>query len=375
VIEGSDGALYGTTSSGGSNGTSGTVFKLNKDGSGYLVLWRFSGTYDGGRSPQTSLIEASDGFLYGTTFGAGTSVPGNVFRVAKDGSGFLVLHRFEDMDGMFPWGNLVEASDGALYGTTYSGTTPPGPQLIFGTIFKVNKDGSNYAIVHVFDYYNWANGSYPYGGLIQASDGRLYGTTAGGGSAGNYGTVFRMNVGGTGYQVIYAFTGDGSEPRGNLLEGTDGALYGVNNNGGIGTNGTVFRLNKDGSGYTVLRRFADGIGDGKKPYGYLLGGSDGAIYGTTFLGGETNFGTVFKLFSSTPRPALSLISKSATGTLLELSGGAAGATYRIDANANLGFTNGWNILGSSAANIEGQFQFLDATSTNFLMRFYRSAIP
>ncbi len=371
LIEGTDGALYGTSSSGGTN-LAGTVFKLNKDGSGYSVLWRFSGTYEDGKNPQTGVIEGSDRFLYGTTYGGGTSVPGNVFKLSKDGSVFSVLHRFEGTaDGQFPWGELLEASDGALYGTTYSGTT--GTSLP-GTIFRVYKDGSGYQVLHLFSYSVWANGFYPDGGLIEATDGRLYGTTSSGGSAGNFGTVFRMEKSGNAYQVIFSFTGDGAAPRGSLLEGPSGALYGVTYDGGLGTNGTVFKMNKDGSGYALLHRFAEG-GDGKKPYGNLLIPSDGAVYGTTFLGGETNLGTVFKLFSSTPRLTLSCNFNKEIGALVEVSGGAAGVSYYIEAATNLGVAHAWSVVASNSAGIDGRFRFLDGSASNHLIRFYRGVTP
>jgi uncharacterized repeat protein (TIGR03803 family) len=371
VIGGTDGALYGTTSSGGTN-NAGTVFKLNKDGSGYSVLRSFGGTYEDGKNPQTGVIEGSDGLLYGTTYGAGASVPGNVFRISKDGSAFSVLHRFEGTaDGQFPWGELLEASDGFLYGTTYSGTTG---SSLFGTVFRISKDGSAYQILHLFSYLVPANGLYPYGGLMEATDGQLYGTTSAGGSAGNYGTVFKIEKSGSGYQVIFSFTGDGAAPRGSLLEGPSGALYGVTYDGGIGTNGTVFTLNTNGSNYTVLHRFADG-GDGKKPYGNLLSATDGAIYGTTFSGGETNLGTVFRLFSFPPRLKLSCVSNTETGAVVEVSGGAAGATYNVEATTNLGVAHAWSVLGSNSAAIDGRFRFLDGSATNHQSRFYRGAIP
>src|SRR5439155_15104705 len=105
VIEASDGLLYGVTATGGSNGLNGTIFKLNKDGTGYTAFWHFTGTAADGKQPQAGLIEGRDGFLYGTTFGAGITVPGNVFKIRKDGTGFSVLHRFEGTaDGMLPWG-------------------------------------------------------------------------------------------------------------------------------------------------------------------------------------------------------------------------------------------------------------------------------
>ena len=371
VIEASDGALYGVTGTGGSNGPNGTIFKLNKDGSGYTAFWHFTGTVADGRQPQTGLIEGRDGFLYGTTFGAGASVPGSVFKIRKDGTGFSVLHLFEGTgDGMLPWGTLLEGSDDAIYGTTYSGTTG---SSIFGTIFKVSKDGSGYQILR---YCSVANGAYPYGGLIETIDGALYGTTTRGGSADNYGTVFKINKDGTGHKVIFVFSGtDGAQPRGTLAEGTGGVLYGATFSGGNSTNGTVFRFNKDGSGYTVLHRFADDGSDGRGPAAGVLVAKDGAIYGTTAFGGNANLGTIFKLSAPAPNLVVLSIAKSMSNAQLNLNGGIPGIVYRIQATTNLSLPNGWSVLGPMEAGLEGVLQFLDTNTSVYPARFYRSVTP
>src|SRR5579862_5346359 len=139
LIEGSDGALYGTTEAGGLSSL-GTVYKLNKDGSGYSVLKSFSGGSDGA-NPEAALLEGSDGLLYGTASGGGTNDNGVVFRMAKDGSGFITLVQFSGTNGANPEGELIEASDGMLYGTTASSST----NTIFGTVFRLQKDGTAFA--------------------------------------------------------------------------------------------------------------------------------------------------------------------------------------------------------------------------------------
>ena len=122
IIEGSDGALYGTAQSGSTN-NGGVVFKLNKDASGYLVLHHFTGMSADGSAPSAALIEASDGKLYGTTQYGGSNGVGTVFTLSKDGSGYMVLRSFTNSsgDGRCPSAALVESSDGALYGTTKYG--------------------------------------------------------------------------------------------------------------------------------------------------------------------------------------------------------------------------------------------------------------
>jgi uncharacterized repeat protein (TIGR03803 family) len=131
LLEGSDGVLYGTTSTGGSN-DAGTIFKLKKDGTGYIVLHEFTGSAEDGKTPRGGFVEGHDGALYGTTESGGANDDGTAFRLNKDGSGYELLRRFTHTagDGQNPIAALLKASDGALYGTTQGGG-----DLGFGTIF------------------------------------------------------------------------------------------------------------------------------------------------------------------------------------------------------------------------------------------------
>jgi uncharacterized repeat protein (TIGR03803 family) len=266
LIQGSDGALYGTTSEGGAYKRElkdgyvgvGTVFRLNKDGTGYTLLHSFGSDGDGWW-PQARLLEASDGALYGTTVHGGeftNQTPygygyGTVFKLNKNGSDYRVLHSFNSLDGVPLETALVEGSDGTLYGISEGVTNNA------GVLFKLNKDGSDYNVLRIFGSSS-PDGQWP-SALLRGSDGALYGTTSGGG-ANNAGTVFRLNPDGSGYSVLRSFGSssvDGREPF-ELLQGSDGALYGITSIGGASTNGlgTMFRLNKDGSGYTVLHSFS-----------------------------------------------------------------------------------------------------------------------
>src|SRR6266404_3782796 len=131
----------------------------------------------------------------------------------------------------------------------------------------------------------WPDGRDPGGGLIEGTDGALYGTTSPG--ANTMGTIFKLNKDGSGYSVLHNFSwtgGDGWDPRGTLVEGNDGALYGTSSYGGNNAEGTVFKLKKDGSAYEVLFSFSGS--DGSNPFAGLIEGSDGALYGTTLYGGS-----------------------------------------------------------------------------------------
>ena len=293
LVEGTDGALYGTAYDGGAGGF-GAVFTLNKDGTGYRVLRSFSTAGTSGRTPHGGLVEGTDGWLYGTTT-AGSGGFGNVFKLTPDGSNYTVLHSFvlltNGVDGQAPYAGVVEGRDGALYGTT-SGGGDAGR----GTVFKLNTDGSGHAVLRSFTT-NANDGDEPWGALVEGRDGALYGTTRLGGTNGS-GTVFKLNRDGSGYTVLRRFTGtggDGARPYGKLVEGTDGAIYGTTQLGGTGGRGTVFKLNKDGSGYTVLRRFSATGGDGGLPNSGLVEGRDGVMYGTCYDGGSEDRGSIFRL--------------------------------------------------------------------------------
>jgi uncharacterized repeat protein (TIGR03803 family) len=343
LAEGNDGALYGTTTHGGLEGQ-GTVFKLNLDGSSYGVVHHFSwdngdgripqaglfkgtnGTFFGttsvggsadygsvfnfdpatsnnavvtsfswtggdGWNPQANLLEASDDWLYGTTFNGGSNDFGTVFRMNKDRNGYTVLHHFNWLtDGAFPQGGVIEATNGALYGTAFEGGSNG-----FGTVFTLNKDGSAFVVLHHFSGIR-TNGSHPQAALLQASDGVLYGTTAQGGTN-NWGTVFKLNLNGTGFAMLRNNGSAEIEPGSSLIEGSDGRLYGATAGVGGGTNGSgsVFRLNKNGSAFTTLRAFTGSTNEGRGLVASLLEGTNGALFGTAFRGGSAGYGVVFTM--------------------------------------------------------------------------------
>ena len=302
LIQGRDGALYGTTSDGGAS-TNGTVFKVSTNGLDYTVLHVFSGTGGDGRHPYAGLVQGSDGVLYGTTSQGGASNCGAVFLLNPDGSGYSVRYSFTGTggDGRNPEAELIQGNDGAFYGTTrYGGATG------YGTVFKLNGDGSGYNVLHSFGGTS-GDGRNPRAGLIVGRDGALYGTTFYGGAYTNWGgvvytnwgTVFKLQPDGTGYSVLYSFKGsqyDAAVPQCALAQGADGALYGTATAGGYPGNGAIFKLNPDGSGYTVLYGFNPvGTFSGWKPQAGLIQGPDGWLYGTT-AGGMTNYsGAVFRV--------------------------------------------------------------------------------
>jgi uncharacterized repeat protein (TIGR03803 family) len=280
------GALYGMTRVGGA-ADSGVVFRIDPDGSAFTILHSFTGGPSDGSNGSGSLIEY-EGALYGMTFGGGSGNDGTVFKVSPDGGAFAVLHSFtgHGSDGSWPFGSLL-VLDGVLYGMTYGGGANT-----YGTVFKVDPDGSDYTLLHSFAG-SPSGGSGPTGALIEY-DGALYGMTSAGGAA-DGGTVFKVNPNGTGLAVLHSFTGggsDGSAPFGSLLP-SGGVLYGMTWRGGASNLGTFFRIGVDGNGFEVLHSFGGGASDGSFPSGALLE-ADGALYGMTALGGAGDLGTIFK---------------------------------------------------------------------------------
>jgi uncharacterized repeat protein (TIGR03803 family) len=250
--------------------------------------------------PSSGVILGSDGWLYGTAAAGGAHSAGVVFRCDKDGSHFQIIHDFDpgiDRSGAaYPLAGVLEASDGKLYGTTFVGGTNFG-----GTIFCVNKDGSGFQEIHDFERAPDENYVDPYAELIEGTDGLLYGTTRSGGTLDN-GTIFQIAKDGSAYRVLHEFdfnSGAGAFPEAPLLQGSDGLLYGTTSDHRYDVDppgaGKVFKINPDGSGYAVIHDFDSKTNDGNYPAFGLIEGSDGAFYGTTVSGGKGDGGVAFRL--------------------------------------------------------------------------------
>jgi uncharacterized repeat protein (TIGR03803 family) len=277
LVQGSDGNFYGTTGTGGTNGA-GVVFQMNSAGT-VTTLHNFTGGADGRHSSfGGALIQGSDGDFYGTAYEGGTYNTGTVFKISSAGI-LTSLHQFSGPDGGGPEAGLVEGSDGNFYGTTYWGGTND-----HGTVYKISSGG---AFTNLYQF-SGADGSHPYTGLVQGSDGFFYGTTHNGGTNG-WGTVFQFNSAGT-LSTIHHFRGaaDGANPYGPLVQGNDGYLYGTTFTWGPSGGGTAFKISPSGA-FTNLYEFSGGGGpNGRGPQCGLVQGSDGNFYGTTFWGGMTN---------------------------------------------------------------------------------------
>ncbi|MGA2687227.1 MAG: choice-of-anchor tandem repeat GloVer-containing protein [Candidatus Korobacteraceae bacterium] len=292
LVPGPDGNLYGTTNGAGAH-NGGIVFKMTPGGT-LTVLYSFCGGSNctDGNAPDTGLTLGSDGNFYGVTTAAGAKGDGTVFKITPGGD-FTLLHTFTGSDGAEPQGALVLASDGNFYGTTTSGGSHD-----FGTAFRITPSGAFTTIYNFCSLGSCADGSGPFGGLLQGADGYLYGTTTGGGTHFLYGTVFKIGLTG-GLTTLHSFAAsDGSSPNAKLLQASDGNFYGTTTSGGntqactFGC-GTIFRITAGGS-FTSLHSF-DGA-DGSFVTAGLIQASDGNFYGVAGRGGSScGCGTIFKI--------------------------------------------------------------------------------
>jgi uncharacterized repeat protein (TIGR03803 family) len=322
LIQASDGNLYGTTSGGGgdANGNPfptqyGTVYRVTLSGT-LTTIFTFSfdaiaNRWPNGHAPQAALVQGSDGNLYGTTLDGGTDSSetnnddGTIFKMSTSGTLLMVVTVHGGAEPQMLRAPLIQGKDGNLYGVSYKGG-----DLSFsgGTVFKCTPSG----VVTVLHGFTDPEGDKPEGGVVQASDGNLYGTTEGGGTA-NLGAVYRVTLAGE-FTVLHQFTGsqptgptDGAQPFGEMIQASDGNFYGTTSGGGTGNLGSIFQLTPAGV-YTTVYSFPNtgmiGAGiTGQQPRGTLLQTSDGNFVGTTTGGGVGGAGTVFRL-NVVPQAAL-----------------------------------------------------------------------
>ena len=268
------GAFYGTTTYGGAHGK-GIVFRVTTNGTLTTLASLEYGASSGG-GYQEGLTLAGDGAFYGTTPGGGSNDSGSVFRVSTDGR-LTTLASFAKTNGVWPVGRLTLAPDGALYGVTAytftEGYSTGGPS----TIFRVTTNG---ILTPLANSYTHASD------LTVGSDGALYGTD----SIYPNGVIFRVTTEGI-YSPFVWFDGTNGAGPGGLVLGTDGALYGTSGAGGANNRGTLFRVTTNGVLSTV-RSFASADGAGSR-VGLVIG-IEGNFYGITADGGGGN-GTIYRV--------------------------------------------------------------------------------
>jgi uncharacterized repeat protein (TIGR03803 family) len=353
LVQASDGNLYGTAEEGGTNNL-GTIFRITTN-SILTPLWSFTGGHDGG-VPEGGLVQASDGYLYGTAFLGGTNGYGAVFRITTNGA-LTPFYSFTGSDdGAIPKAGLVQANDGNLYGTTEYGGISSGTSGD-GTVFRITTNG---VLMPLWSFTGGHDGKFPVAGLVQASDGNLYGTTLGGGTNG-WGTVFRIATNDV-FTSLYSFSDgyDGAQPEAGLVQANDGNLYGTTYEAGTNVYGTIFRITTSGV-LTPLYSFTKS-NDGAFPEAGLAQAGNGNLYGTADTGGTNAYGTVFEFIP--PLPALNV---SLDGNQSVLSWPAWANNYVLQSTTNLASPN-WVTVSNVAPGM--------ATVTNSLpAQFFRLAAP
>jgi len=340
------------------------------------VLYNFAGA--DGWAPQGGLVQATDGNFYGMTAEGGASDLcsggcGTVFKITPSGT-LTTLHSFATTDGANPNGSLVQATDGNFYGTTYVGgaNACPAPENTCGTVFKMTSSGA------LTTLYNFAglDGAYPNAGLAQASDGNFYGTTYLGGAVGS-GTVFRITPTGT-LNTLHSSCSelnciDGTGPTGPLVQGATGLLYGVASLGGGVTTcnngagcGTVFSTGPTSGPYQFVPlapcRLWDSRADNRgNP---LVGGTVSSFYlpslSQAFGCGDLSSATAFSLnVTVAPQRPLGYLTVWPTGEGLPLVSTLNSPDGRIKANAAL--------VPGGYSEVPGAVSFYASDTTDFLL--------
>lgn len=314
LMQASDGNFYGTTAFGGTVPTGaaiGTIFKMTPSGI-VTTLHSFAGNGTEGGIPSTGVVEASDGNFYGTIGFGGANGLGYVYKLTPAGV-FSTLFSFSSTDGPGPKGELILGADGNLYGTTgyVAGScfnlTIPKPAPGCGTVFKISLAGV-FSTVYTFVTNTIStpapDGNRPGAVLLLGIGGNIYGTTEG--LAVGLATVFKITPAGvlSTLRRLGGAGGAGHFPFGGLVQTTDGTLYGLRETAdGAGSPGTLFKLAPDGTGYADLHTFdvEDAVGKTKYPTRQLFLGNDGNVYGTTPSAGGAgpllppNRGSIFQV--------------------------------------------------------------------------------
>jgi uncharacterized repeat protein (TIGR03803 family) len=320
------GNLYGIAL-GGSFGR-GIIFELGSTGD-EQVLYNFKGSDGDGDVPDAMSFRDSAGNLFGTTFQGGAYSFGTVFKLDTQGSETVVYSfcpKTPCTEGAYP-GGVTPGKNGTLYGITYAGGNFSCALTGCGTVFKINHDG-DLTLLHAF---GGADGQNPNVGLILDAFNNAYGTTQYGGTYGR-GAVFKVTSAGN-ETVEYSFDSgaSGAYPNGGLVRDAEGNLYGSAYQGGAYNYGTIFKITALGQ-FRVLYSFPGGV-SGANPYAALNLDQQGNIFGITYAGGAHDFGTIFKLDASGNETVLHNFGEEPYGIhpsalIIDASGNLYGTTYQ-----------------------------------------------
>ena len=301
-ISDAKGNLYAATAGGGTY-SAGTVFMLSPAGK-ETVLYEFTGANGDGNAPHGRLAFDAKGNIYGTTQSGGTNGTGTVYELSKRSGVWTekVIYNFSatGADGISPSAGMTIAPDGTMYSTT-----PDGGAYSGGVIFSLKKTvkGWKETVIHNINFPS--EGGFPYEGVMRDAAGNLYGVAPAGGAS-QQGVVYRLSPSKNGWvdTVLYSFTGQNGDGSGlywiDLISDATGNIYGATSFGGTNGTGTVWELvyskTKKSYSESILYEFgSSGSGDGNNPYGGLAMDSKGNLYGTALNGGSSNLGAFYRL--------------------------------------------------------------------------------
>lgn len=287
-----DGKVYGVSSAGGSNGW-GTIYEYNPETNTKLDHFDFNGSVAHGKYPKGGLVLADNGKLYGTTTQGGLNDDGIIFEFDPLTHVFTKLFDFDGpVSGSSSMGRMIQADNGYLYGLTGAGGVND-----VGVIFKFEPGLATYTKLFDFNTLIDGSGHSPQQGLTEAPNGKLYGVTTAGGTG--LGVLFEFDPLTEIFTKKLNFIGsNGNTPACDFMFSSSGTMYGTTRGGGVNNDGILFKYNYDTN---ILQKLADFDSDitGGVPSGNLVEHSNGLIYGFAGNGGYMNNGTLFEFNPNT----------------------------------------------------------------------------
>ena len=276
--------FWGITSNGGTYNI-GVIFKTDSTGSNQSIEYNFH-IINNAKNPNGALAYVNNGKLYGLAKLGGLNNKGVLFEYDPINDSLIIKVNFDGTNGNEPYGSLIQASNGKVYGMTSKGGIHNA-----GVLFEYNT--VNDTFIKKIDFNVTNNGANPKGSLIQASNGKLYGMTHSGG-VNNKGVLFEYDINNdTLITKIYLGQNNlGAHPQGDLFLASNGRLYGMTTDGGINNTGILFEYNITNNDFTTKIEFIGS--NGTTPYGSLIQASNGKLYGTTTSGGSNNNGVLFE---------------------------------------------------------------------------------
>jgi hypothetical protein len=287
--------LWGMTPEGGQSGSYGVIFQFNPTSNSFVKKFDFIHSHYFFSNPKGNLLLATDGILYGMSQNNPLSGPPYLFKYDLNSDTCLSVSpivNYTDI-GQNPYGSLIQAGNGKLYGIAYGTLAPKFRVLIFG--YHIPDD----TIACMDELQYTSLDLTPKGDLLQVSSNILYGSTYTPYSTTINGTIFKYVISANTASVVYLFNNfsNGANPSGGLIQDYNGKLYGVTSLGGLYNSGVLFEY--DTSGIYSKKKDFDSINTGAHPVGKLLQASNGKLYGLTYQGGIYNFGILYEYDIST----------------------------------------------------------------------------